>query len=351
MIDWLTIKVPLWHEKKIHSGHVVATDYTGELQYQTTKRFTVKGSHDQQIQIRSTDYIEAGPARAAGWPGLELTGNPLKYLQGHNIFGSNDLVGLVTEVMLRICSDLGIPYTDEDFQFWITGNFTISRVDCTENFRLNRLSDVLSWLRSAASCSRMRNVGNGQLTKESTLYFGKQSRRRSLKFYAKGDELKAHKLPASLSETSLLEYAQPLLRAESCYRGTELSERGLKYGYNWDDNTANELLNAMIDNLEISEMNIQADDKIDELPSRLCGVYALWKQGHDLRQVYARRTFYRYRSQLLKHGIDIAIVQDRDTSLDNVVPLVRVLEAVPEPVPSWAVGTDLYFEPRHFKTR
>jgi II/X family phage/plasmid replication protein len=85
-------------------------------------------------------------------------------------------------------------------------------------------------------------------------------------------------------------------------------------------------------------------DVIDDLPGSLRGAYALWKEGHDLRQVYSRPTFYRYRSKLLEHGIDISIKQEGRP--DNVVPLVRILEARPVGVPDWAIGTNLYFEPR-----
>ena len=57
--------------------------------------------------------------------------------------------------------------------------------------------------------------------------------------------------------------------------------------------------------------------------------------------------FYRYLCGLLAVGIDIAVKQERsgqDTT--NVVPLRTVLHAYPVGVPSWAVGTPRYFEPR-----
>jgi II/X family phage/plasmid replication protein len=55
-------------------------------------------------------------------------------------------------------------------------------------------------------------------------------------------------------------------------------------------------------------------------------------------------SFYRLRSKLLPFGVDVAFVQPKEVS--NVIPLVRVLEAVPARVPDWAEGTALYFEPR-----
>jgi II/X family phage/plasmid replication protein len=69
-----------------------------------------------------------------------------------------------------------------------------------------------------------------------------------------------------------------------------------------------------------------------------------WEAGSDLRQQLPHRTFYKYRKELLPHGIDIATRMPREVS--NVVPLYRVLEAKPVQVPDWAVGTPLYFEPR-----
>ena len=86
---------------------------------------------------------------------------------------------------------------------------------------------------------------------------------------------------------------------------------------------------------------------IDDLAPRLRGVYQLWRDGHDCRGIYPKNTFYRYRRELLAVGIDIAVKQDRSgQDLTNVVPLRTVLHAYPVDVPSWAVGTPLYFEPR-----
>jgi II/X family phage/plasmid replication protein len=75
--------------------------------------------------------------------------------------------------------------------------------------------------------------------------------------------------------------------------------------------------------------------------------YSAWKSGQDLRAIFTRPTFYRYRSQLLAYGVDIAVKQDRSGSdMSNVVPLRVVLNAYPVGVPEWASGTPLYFEPR-----
>jgi II/X family phage/plasmid replication protein len=75
--------------------------------------------------------------------------------------------------------------------------------------------------------------------------------------------------------------------------------------------------------------------------------YQARKDGHDLRAMLPRNTFYCCRAELLKHRIDIAVRRIRiGPDLSNVVPIRTVLHAYPVSVPDWAVGTSLYFEPR-----
>ena len=72
--------------------------------------------------------------------------------------------------------------------------------------------------------------------------------------------------------------------------------------------------------------------------------YSAWLAGEDLRAILPNGSFYRLRNKLLPHGIDVSLIQSSERS--NVVPLVRVLEAVPAGVPDWAYGTPLFYEPR-----
>lgn len=85
-------------------------------------------------------------------------------------------------------------------------------------------------------------------------------------------------------------------------------------------------------------------DELLTLKPRLRAVYELWVQGHDLRSMYPRMTFYRYRKEFMQHGIDISNVHHTRKE-SNVIPLGLVLHARPVGVPTWAIGTPLYFEP------
>jgi II/X family phage/plasmid replication protein len=88
---------------------------------------------------------------------------------------------------------------------------------------------------------------------------------------------------------------------------------------------------------------MRVQDNTEALPPRLRSVNQLWRDGHDLRELFPTRTFYRHRKALLAHGVDIALKQPRDVS--NVVPLVVTLVGREVGVPDWARGTPLYFEP------
>ncbi|MFX3935338.1 phage/plasmid replication protein, II/X family, partial [Streptococcus suis] len=75
---------------------------------------------------------------------LHIDGNLVKFFQGHNLFGSCDIVGLVCDFMDHICSmeSLGLHPTDFQKQAWRRGLFKLSRVDVTSMYRLNNRNDV-----------------------------------------------------------------------------------------------------------------------------------------------------------------------------------------------------------------
>jgi II/X family phage/plasmid replication protein len=124
-----------------------------------------------------------------------------------------------------------------------------------------------------------------------------------------------------------------------------LKKLGLASLERWNENTALEVHQKHLSTLEISDSTMLDTTALDALPARLKASYQLWKEGHDLREMYPHRTFYRYRKELLAHGIDIAVKQARREEPSNVIPLKVVLVAKPATIPDWAIGTPLYFNP------
>ncbi|MCC5058182.1 phage/plasmid replication protein, II/X family, partial [Xanthomonas campestris] len=109
-----------------------------------------------------------------------------------------------------------------------------------------------------------------------------------------------------------------------------------------------ELLAERLGAMTMTTARTLPDDVIEMLTAGQHNAYLAWVAGNDLRDTMSRPSFYRLRAKLLPHGVDIATLMPREVS--NVVPLFRTLEAVPAPVPEWAVGTLLYFEPPMLRT-
>lgn len=331
MIDWVTAILPCKHDpSKLISGFVMSYDALAQPEWIVNKKLTVEGSFSSKIQIKSHTDNQ-----------IWISGNPTKFLQGHNIFGSNDLVhimGLFFDELLK--HDIGLCPDPYQYAAIKDGHYSLSRVDVNESWHLDNRKDVLSWIRAVGSTAYMKHRGAGQFAGD-TAYFGKNSRRWSLKCYSKGHELsaKGHKLPKELQIPELLEYAEKALRIEAVIRGMELKRQGLDVASNWDIDTATMLLRGYLDNLEMSDVYMLKDDILDTLPMRLRMVYQTWLNGDDLKAIMTKPTFYRVRKQLEQYGIDIATPTPKEKT--NVIPLVRYLKAEPVGIPDWAYDKKL----------
>lgn len=331
MIDWVTARLRCTHDSsKLFGGLVVSMNAKGEVEWQTEKRVVVEGSYSKNITVRShTDGV------------IEISGNPAKFLQGHNVFGSDDLIHLITKTLDRLIAlDIGLTPTQEELQKIAKGFFAVTRVDVNEHFAFNSEKSAKAYLRAIANSSNMRHRGAGQFRGD-TLYFSPQSRRMVAKIYHKGDEIhsrkKEHRLHDDfLAIPELVSYATNSLRLELKILSTQLKDWELNFGYNWTLETPFYLLKKhFIDKLELSENMPIQDDVLETLPSKLRLVYSAWSSGEDLKRVLPETTFRRHRKALQQYGIDIAIVQDSKPK-ENIIPMISYLVVTPMGIPSWA---------------
>ena len=346
MIDWLSLVAPLPHDAPICAGHVLSIGADGEVEWQTAKRHSVEGSYSTTLQVRTATHT------ADRCTHVELSGNPVKWFQGHNLWGCDDVGSLVVATLDAVATLLRLDVSPETRASWLAGAVQITRVDITESFHLDSRSQVLAWLRAAEQTAHLSHRGRGQLVKGSTLYFGKNSRRWSLKLYAKGQEIEAkgHGQDAVLSLPAAREWADRTLRAELTMRSLELKRLGLGTVTAWlpVDGVpfdVSGLLRERLGDMTMTTTNALPAEVLESFRPALRTAVVSWESGADLRAILPKATFYKFRAELLPHGIDIAMLKPRE-AVSNVVPLHRVLEAKPVSVPEWAVGTSLYFEPR-----
>ena len=71
------------------------------------------------------------------------------------------------------------------------------------------------------------------------------------------------------------------------------------------------------------------------MPNKLRSTYTLWVEGHDLRSMMSKATYYRHCLELKELGINIDL-RPESTKKSNVVPLIKVLEAQPATIPYFA---------------
>lgn len=336
MIDWLTCRIPVTLPGPIKGGDTVILDAQGEFVRSTAHRLMVTGSYESRIAIRAPSTSE-----------LEISGNLAKFLQGHNLYGSTDLKGLLWASLQRIegvqgvfpCSlrDMGL-YGPESLSDGI-----VTRVDCTYMFGLPSPSDVLAWLRSASATGALAHRGRGVM-REGTLIFGdakgKSAARFQIVIYAKGQEVAVHRLPEiMMSEASVLDWVSKCLRTEVRLFRLELEKFGLRRLGNWSVDTALHMWRQKMSRLDFNAGQCSTA-LLETLPVKLRAIYLAWTTGEDLRKLYSRAMFYRHRRALLDAaGVDIA-VPPPSVPTAEIVPIKRVLEAVPLGRPDWADAID-----------
>jgi II/X family phage/plasmid replication protein len=344
MIDWVTAQVACDYSGAINGGQVLTVDTDGTVEHTKDRWAVVEGSYSSKFVVRGDDDPTVFGCR------LYISGNPSKFLQGHNLFGSGDLNYLVSRTMEVIADRLGLPASANDRASWRMGAYFVHRVDVTRMYDVGTPERVNDWLVSAARVihSRYQPAGNDH---GSTIYVGKNSRRVSLKFYDKGRELqvRGHALPDTLPidwHRRLTQFSVGKLRVEATFRSMWLNDNGRAVGLAWSPEVAENLLQERLEAIEMSDTMRMSDEYIGELPGKVALVYEAWRAGRDLRTMFSKSAFYRYRSELLKHGIDIAHVRPREVVLENQyllgAPLKSFLAGPGVPVPEWAKDTPMY---------
>jgi II/X family phage/plasmid replication protein len=342
-IDWVTIKVPFFYNGVINGGNVISCDEDGQIDYKIDKRKSVRGSHDSNLTIRTCETYSMTHGLITSM--VEISGNPVKWFQGHNLFGTSDLLNLVYETVLRFSEILKAPQSETFLSAVRRGAFTISRIDLTAMYSLGNRKDVYSWLNHAEKTCRTRS--GTALSKGNTVYMNKDSARWGWVFYSKGDEIESHPLHSDWDGSSLEAFADNKLRAELRLRGKELDKIGLRLGSGWANIELLDIFKDYASRIDMTEQDIKSVD-LEKLPMKLRSTYELWSMGKDIRNFISKPTFYRHRKELLNFGIDISVPVPSEETHSNVIPFRKVLDLQPAGVPEWAEGTKMYFEPRKF---
>lgn len=342
MIDWISVEVPDPFGEVITGGEVLKVKADGEVEWATRCRREFEGSWSSKMQVRNLmadRRVAPGvdPVRS----GLELSGNPAKFLQGHNLFGTDDLAGLTGAVVAKVARAL---YPEGRPVCLDVENGELTRIDITGSWLLDRADDVLPFLKAMEERVWCPFRGRGVSPQDGpgTLYYGyskkgKRAKDWQLKLYSKGRDIVAHPLPEpALAVPGLLHDVSRTVRVELTLRSAELKRLGLKRVGDWTPETVERIWSDYVNRLDFSEatMNLDVIDMSQwPLNSREILAVSCWKSGNDVRAAMPRSSFYKIRASIRrKTGVDIACHVPKS----NVVPLRRVIEAKPALRPHWA---------------
>lgn len=355
MVDWITARLPDPVGIPVNAGEVTKVSRDGEVEWSAKARLQVEGSWSSSMTFRgnaasSCDEEEHRAAwelaAAAGEggprdPELEVSGNPAKFLNGHNLFGTDDVADLLVRTVRKAKSAIWPDLFDEP-EIDVS-DALLSRIDLTGSWVVDRAEDVVPILQAMEQTVWCPYRGRGVFDAGgSTLYYGRSAKGKrakdwALKLYWKGAEVGAHPLPEpAYSVPGLMDDVNRTIRVELTLRTAELKRLGLRRVGDWTPAKVREIWEAYVAKLDFGEATVNLDT-VDlaslGLKARHIHALASWKAGNDLKAGMSRSAFYRLRNELKDlTGYDIAARRP----VSNVVPLRRVVTISPALHPRWA---------------
>jgi hypothetical protein len=335
----------------VHGGNMVHIDPHGELVGSRVIPLKMIGSFSDCVHITNIyrDRSKRGKPLLTNEKFVKtsvyISGNPQKFLFGQNIYGTNDLRLLMKTLLPMIAERLGFDKFTQDqwAHLGLSGNYELTRIDITENFRIGKTSkDVQDWLAAAQEGIRCAHK-DARLLYGSTLYLGQHSRRHSVKLYDKQSELMRHppKLSVDINEKLYVECAG-MLRIESTFRSRKLRDDGINTAQTLDAKKVTAMYYDSISKVKLSQQVVNRSINRLNVGRSAYMTYLEWCQNVDVRQSLSRSAFYRNRGLLLPFGVDISIPKNDRAS--NVVAFMRPLVAVPCYAPDWMYEENLLFK-------
>lgn len=344
MIDWITAKVPMYHAEPIFGGACMWFDEDAVLVRKRDSFRQLAGSWESS-SVCQTYYRTDAAARDCQKREVWISGNPAKFLQGHNLFGTDNLPAIAPLFFRAVLEAAGVTVDDVTYARWERGDYELDRVDVAMMLDVGGPHEVRDVLSALAHQSTYVNRGRG-LIQAGTITWGKRgSRNTVVKAYDKHGEAvagpRSHRLPELIPEREkLCDFAVGKVRIEVEFHSRALDRLGLRNGNRWHTDTAGIQWDAAMSNLHISGQVPLTPDVLKALPKKLQKTYMQWETGRDLRAWLTPSTWKRHRKELLNYGIDIGQTYNAEHR-PRVVSLQAVIRPVPVAAPQWAHGTTL----------
>lgn len=324
--DWLSIyQVHFEGVPLVNDGHVFSVDQDGEIKWDVAQKLVHRGSHDTSIRIRSDGFR------------VSLEGNIGRFNRADNLFGYtvSDCVRLAN-ILLQ---EFGLPpFTDappmqlvkkggEDGGYQAVGA-VITRVDLTCNWCTGSPGNVEQFIRYLQGFKSGRQEPRSYKT--TGVAWGEGSKYWYAKVYDKAAEyFRQCGKKAKGFDGQLFQYMleQGIARHEIELKSRYLKQNNLWRMSQWGKGMEDRIY-ALFNDVIGGESHV---DSFLEIPGRAGELAVAWRDGADLKKRLSTATYYRYRKELLKYGIDIAV----PSNVTRLRSRVEVITLAPAVAPAW----------------
>ncbi len=207
-----------------------------------------------------------------------------KFLTGQNVVGHLDLHAGCLAAIKKAFKLLGFTPSPEERKAITNGLYTLTRVDLAVHVDCGS-PEYAQALMMALREFVLSNAGDVSLYGLETGYIGQGSKRRTLKWYRKGIELKkkGRAIPAHVHGCEYLtEVADRLVRFELTLRGKELTRLALTSPLAWDEQVVKKQLGPWICKMKQAEGVLPDANGINRLSAVMQNKLRLWLLGDTL---------------------------------------------------------------------
>lgn len=294
MVDWLKIKVKINHnQEQLNDGlrfdvSKVDSEYT-EPRVSYKEMWLSEPSYDNKLKIKSLKDDT-----------LLISGNLGKWLEGQNIVGSDDVIKLVYETVIKL-SELSehVTPTQQQLDNILLGYFKIDKIDINKAVLFDSRDEALQYLERLKYHSSYPRFD--KKIESNGVYFGYDSKRKTIKYYHKGHEIIANNKYQQNLDNDLIELANRMVRCELTLKWRELYDNELLNGYDWDSATVKRVIDDTHKQLRMPEPIKFPTD----LPSKYIRFISCFKAGTFV-EGYTPLTIERMKRDLMRlHGVDI----------------------------------------------
>jgi hypothetical protein len=333
LCDWLSIyQVHFAGVPLVNAGHVFSVDQDGVVQWDVPQKVVHRGSHDTSIRIRSDGHR------------VSLEGNIGRLDRPDNLFGYTVLE--CVQLANRLLATFGLPpFTDAppmpmirkagsrggetDAGFQAVGS-VITRVDLTCNWATGSPGNCEQFIRYLQGFKSGKQEPRAYNT--TGVAWGEGSKYWYAKVYDKaGEYYRQLGKQAKGFDPVLFEYMKSngIARHEISLKSRYLKQNNLWRFTQWgkDMNTEDRVY-ALFNDVVSGEAHV---DSFLEIPGRAGELAVAWRDGADLKKRLAQNTYYRYRRELLKYNIDIAV----PANVARLRQRIEVITVSPAVVPAW----------------